>query len=362
MEFYDKDASTCACLNAPETAPHGQCALCGMEGCHVLFLKGRVPYYSCERCGLVFMDLHCWPSLSVEKERYLEHNNDGSDEGYVNHLMDIGNRVARFVQPGSQGIDYGCGTSPVMAAELEKMGFSCSSYDPIFFDRKRLLRKQYDFVTCCEVFEHFHRPAVEMVKLTNMLVDGGVLGIKTSLIEDGMDYERWYYANDWTHVSFLRERTVDWIADLFSMEILEREGGRVVFRINPPGNVTRVAAGIVERNGSILVAKRAGGGNAGRWEFPGGKLNKGESAQQALMRELREELGLDVKPLSEVASVSVPVKGMNYELIFVRGEAGCDPARIIDHSEWRWIQPAQLHEIDLLEGDRAFADMYLTPA
>jgi mutator protein MutT len=57
-----------------------------------------------------------------------------------------------------------------------------------------------------------------------------------------------------------------------------------------------VVAAVIERGGRILVSQRVpGGGQAGRWEFPGGKREPGEADEQALRRELREELGIEVE-------------------------------------------------------------------
>lgn len=56
-----------------------------------------------------------------------------------------------------------------------------------------------------------------------------------------------------------------------------------------------VVAAVIERGGRILVSQRGpGAGQPGRWEFPGGKRERGEGDEQALRRELREELGIDL--------------------------------------------------------------------
>ena len=57
-----------------------------------------------------------------------------------------------------------------------------------------------------------------------------------------------------------------------------------------------VAAGLVVRDGRVLISRRPEGRHqGGKWEFPGGKLEVGESPEEALVRELREELGIETK-------------------------------------------------------------------
>lgn len=64
----------------------------------------------------------------------------------------------------------------------------------------------------------------------------------------------------------------------------------------PQKSRLQIAVGIVERNGKVLISKRKPDVNAGDlWEFPGGKVHEGESPEQAVVRELREELGIGVR-------------------------------------------------------------------
>jgi (d)CTP diphosphatase len=71
-----------------------------------------------------------------------------------------------------------------------------------------------------------------------------------------------------------------------------------------------VVAAIIERDGKILLAQRPlHGDQAGLWEFAGGKVEPGESQTQALVRELREELGIDAVPGNYVASHQREVSG-----------------------------------------------------
>ena len=108
------------------------------------------------------------------------------------------------------------------------------------------------------------------------------------------------------------------------------------------------AAGSVE----VLVAQRPPGSwQAGRWEFPGGKVEPQESDEDALRRELREELGIDVALAASVGlfTHSYPDRTVAISLWVVSDFEG-EP-RGLDGQDLRWVSPAALGGCDLLEAD-----------
>lgn len=119
-----------------------------------------------------------------------------------------------------------------------------------------------------------------------------------------------------------------------------------------------VAAALVDADGRVLVATRPPGkAEAGRWEFPGGKIDPGESPEAALVRELAEELGIDTS-----ASCLAPAGFASHDtgtvhlvlLLFVcRRWRGTPVAR--EGQTLRWCRPAELFGLDLLPADRPLA-------
>ncbi len=107
------------------------------------------------------------------------------------------------------------------------------------------------------------------------------------------------------------------------------------------------------RDGRVLAARRTTpAAAAGRWEFPGGKVEPGEPPESALVREVREELGCEVEVAGWLAG-AVPV-GERHELTvaLVRLVAG-EPAPT-EHDRIRWLGPDELGDVDWLEPDRPF--------
>jgi 8-oxo-dGTP diphosphatase len=122
----------------------------------------------------------------------------------------------------------------------------------------------------------------------------------------------------------------------------------------------QVVAAILEREGRVLICQRKPGQwHPLQWEFPGGKVEPGESPHEALARELEEELGIHGSTGDEIARYEYcyPEKPP-IELIFyrVRSFSG-EPRNLVFH-EMLWESPARLHEYDFLEGDLEFLRTY----
>jgi len=117
-----------------------------------------------------------------------------------------------------------------------------------------------------------------------------------------------------------------------------------------------VSAGVIHKTGEILIGqRRRGDRHALKWEFPGGKVEFGESPQEALVRELSEELLIEAKVGTEMARYEhdYPSGSRVHLLFFVVTEFSGEPkARVFE--EIRWVPLAELPSIDFLEGDFDF--------
>lgn len=115
----------------------------------------------------------------------------------------------------------------------------------------------------------------------------------------------------------------------------------------------RVTAAIIEEGGRVFVARRGPGRHlSGKWEFPGGKVEPGESLEEALKRELAEELGIvcevgDFLCAAVYEGLEPPLELLAYR---VRRLGGAIELR--EHVEARWVAPADLAGLDLPESDR----------
>jgi 8-oxo-dGTP diphosphatase len=119
----------------------------------------------------------------------------------------------------------------------------------------------------------------------------------------------------------------------------------------------RVAAAVVWEGPRLLMTQRAPGGAFGlQWEFPGGKIEAEETPEQAIVREVREELGVEATPLERIHSVSHDYPhGTRVEIVFVR--CSLDSHEFIlgeEVQEARWQPPAEIDLAGVLEADRGF--------
>ena len=114
-----------------------------------------------------------------------------------------------------------------------------------------------------------------------------------------------------------------------------------------------VTAGILERGGRVLIARRKPGRHmAGRWEFPGGKIEAGESPEQSLARELAEELDLRVQVGPLLCRADWSGDGMSLELMVYRVESFEGTPVLREHEEIRWVLPGELRGFELADSDR----------
>jgi len=123
-----------------------------------------------------------------------------------------------------------------------------------------------------------------------------------------------------------------------------------------------VAAAVIERDGHFLLTRRQRGVHLeGYWEFPGGKCEPGETHAACLLREIREELGVEAAVGDELLTTTHPYPDRRVELHFLRCEVGGAPAPQLGQ-EMRWVAreelavlafpPADIELIRMLVGAR----------
>ena len=125
-----------------------------------------------------------------------------------------------------------------------------------------------------------------------------------------------------------------------------------------------VAAGLVFRDGKLLITQRPAGGHlAGLWEFPGGKREPEESFEQCLHRELKEELGIAVEIRQEVASLTHHYPQRTVHLRFFRCSWKRAEPQALGCPAFRWVSAAELTNYQFPAADaRLLEKLRTTPS
>jgi 8-oxo-dGTP diphosphatase len=120
--------------------------------------------------------------------------------------------------------------------------------------------------------------------------------------------------------------------------------------------MTEVAVGILRKNGKILICQRKKGGRYElKWEFPGGKLENGETTEQCLRRELREELTIEIHSIERIQTQAAYYEdgGMfSVSYCSLSGFEGEPQNNVFE--QIRWVTVDKLKYMDLLDGNKPF--------
>ncbi|WP_447039735.1 (deoxy)nucleoside triphosphate pyrophosphohydrolase [Streptomyces sp. DSM 118878] len=112
-----------------------------------------------------------------------------------------------------------------------------------------------------------------------------------------------------------------------------------------------VGAALYDGGGRLLAARRSAPPElAGGWELPGGKVEPGERCEDALVRELREELGVEAAPADRVPGEWPLAKGYVLRVWTARLVSG-EPEPLEDHDALRWLAPDEVWSVDWLAAD-----------
>ncbi len=115
---------------------------------------------------------------------------------------------------------------------------------------------------------------------------------------------------------------------------------------------TVVAALIKDEKDRILICQRPKNKKRGLlWEFVGGKVEKGESLSEALVRECREELGVDVSPGKIFMQVDHDYPDIKIRLVVIESKLLAGPVRLLEHEDYRWVSKDELDRFKFCPAD-----------
>ncbi|WP_428224720.1 class I SAM-dependent methyltransferase [Flavobacterium sp.] len=205
------------------------CPLCHSHTTPFHNIKNR-DYFQCTNCQAILLHPEQYMTAQDEEKHYRFHNNDVTDAGYLHFVSPITQGILHDFSPSHSGLDFGAGTGSAVSKVLNDNGYAIVSYDPFFHPFPEALTKAYDYIACCEVIEHFHHPAKEFELLYQLLQPQGKLYCMTHLYSPEIDFEKWYYKNDTTHVFMYQKETMEWIKETYGFSEVTIENRLIVFQ------------------------------------------------------------------------------------------------------------------------------------
>ena len=118
----------------------------------------------------------------------------------------------------------------------------------------------------------------------------------------------------------------------------------------------KVAAAIIKKDNKILIASRKTGEFAGMFEFPGGKVEKSETKEEALIREWKEECDIDIYNVQYLASSVDYQDGYEIHLTCFTCTSNEKPTKLSVHSEYIWTTPDHIYDYNFFKSDKMLVE------
>lgn len=135
----------------------------------------------------------------------------------------------------------------------------------------------------------------------------------------------------------------------------ENNSQRPAIRVIPVVGAVILHPHHVEKRRPVLIVKRKSKKNyEGLWEFPGGKIEPGETKEKALIREVDEELGLNIQVLDQLGDYVHHEPGVEIHLSVYVCEIRSGKFELREHEDFLWVNPQEIHLESLMPADRPF--------
>lgn len=119
-----------------------------------------------------------------------------------------------------------------------------------------------------------------------------------------------------------------------------------------------VVAGIIWKDNKFLIAKRNSKKDQGNlWEFPGGKVEKGESYESALVREIKEELNADIQIKEYIGEKIHHYPEKDIKLMFYKAILISENIELLEHEDYKWIKKEDKDKFEFADADKIIFDL-----
>lgn len=124
--------------------------------------------------------------------------------------------------------------------------------------------------------------------------------------------------------------------------------------------ILKVTCAIIEKGGQTLVVQRSDKMNLPlKWEFPGGKIEENESVEECIIREIKEELNIEIELISRLATSNFNYSNFSIQLIPFIARHTKGAIRLSEHKQYLWMSNKNLKNLDWAEADIPIVNEYL---
>lgn len=120
--------------------------------------------------------------------------------------------------------------------------------------------------------------------------------------------------------------------------------------------IVKVVAAIIKDGNKVFITERGHGEFKGKWEFPGGKIEEGETGEEAVVREINEELRSTVKVLKFFGEINDVHGDKCFNVKFYICELVEGNLELTEHLASKWIEPKNIVQSDFMEADKEILD------
>ena len=115
--------------------------------------------------------------------------------------------------------------------------------------------------------------------------------------------------------------------------------------------IVRVAAAVIIDKGRVFATQRGYGEYKDGWEFPGGKIEPGETPEEAIVREIREELEAEIEPVKLIDTVEYDYPGFHLSMDCFLCRLKSENIVLKEHEAARWLDKSSLYDVEWLPAD-----------
>ena len=120
--------------------------------------------------------------------------------------------------------------------------------------------------------------------------------------------------------------------------------------------VINVVAAIIKKENKVFITQRGHGEFKGKWEFPGGKVEEGEIPEEAVVREIKEELKADIEVKKFFSEINDNRGDICFNVKFYICKLKSDKMEVTEHLDYKWVEPKEIIASDFMEADKEVLD------